>query len=174
MRRPTRCCSCLKKIKQVVYVSKESNETSRNVHSMNMAKILAIHGCFYLCSLSKENNIEHFSATWSWLTLQERQSCSREKCLYGYFRSYRSFVCTCRISEFVCINCEPSREKATLWNLRKVSTMVSVRSPCSLTTVETFRHWQISCVLSNNSTEVNGFLEIIGPYRLVLASFPFL
>ena len=39
--------------------------------------------------------------------------------------------------------------KGTLWELRKVSTVVSLRSPRRLTTVETFRYWQIFCVLSD-------------------------
>ena len=39
-----------------------------------------------------------------------------------------------------------------LWELRKVSTLVSLHSPRSLTTIETFRYSQIFCVLSSNST----------------------
>ena len=46
--------------------------------------------------------------------------------------------------------CDPSREKGSHGNLRKVSTVVRLRNPRSLTTVETFRYWLIFCVLSDN------------------------
>ena len=49
--------------------------------------------------------------------------------------------------------------------------LVSLRR---LTTVETFRYWQIFCVSSDNSTYLNCHFEIIKPYRPVFASFPFL
>ena len=48
--------------------------------------------------------------------------------------------------------CDPHQAKRTLWELRKVSTLVSLHSPHRLTTVETFRYWQIFYVLSDNST----------------------
>ena len=66
----------------------------------------------------------------------------------------------------------PVKTRACLGkDLRKVSTLVSLCSPCRLTTVETFRYWQIFCVLSDNSTILNCHFEIIEPYQRVLASF---
>ena len=59
----------------------------------------------------------------------------------------------------------PITRKGTLWELRKVSTMVSLRSPRRLTMVETFRYWQIFCVLSDKLWNCIG---------LRLASFPLL
>ena len=44
------------------------------------------------------------------------------------------------------------KQKGTLWDLWKVLTLVSLHSPRGLTMVETFRYWQIFCVLSDNST----------------------
>ena len=67
----------------------------------------------------------------------------------------------------------PITRKATLWELWKVSTLVSLRSPRRLTTVDTFCYWQIFCVFSDNSTELNCHLEIIEPYQPVLALFLF-
>ena len=61
--------------------------------------------------------------------------------------------------------------KGTFWELRKGSTLVSRRIPCSLTMVEAFRYLQIFCVLIDNSTILNGHFEIIEPYRPVLTSF---
>ena len=65
----------------------------------------------------------------------------------------------------------PITLKGTLWELRKVSTLIRLHSPRSLTTVETFRSWQIFCVSSDNSTKVNCQFEIIEAYRPVLDSF---
>ena len=45
----------------------------------------------------------------------------------------------------------PITLKGTLWELWKVLTLVNLRSPRSLTTVKTFRYWQIFCVLSDNT-----------------------
>ena len=65
----------------------------------------------------------------------------------------------------------PSTRKRTSWELRKVLILVSLCSPRSLTTVETFGRF---CVLSDNSTLLNCHFEIIKPYWPVLASFQFL
>ena len=43
-----------------------------------------------------------------------------------------------------------------------------------LTTVETFRYWQTSFVLSNNSTLLNRHFKMIEQYRRVVTSFPLL
>ena len=67
----------------------------------------------------------------------------------------------------------PITQKGTLWELRKVLTLVSLRSPRRLTTVEIFCYWQIFCVLSDNSTLLNYHFEIIESYRPVLSSLPF-
>ena len=53
-------------------------------------------------------------------------------------------------SHLVCI-CDLSRGKGHYGNCKKVSNLISLRSPSRLTKVETFRYWQIFCVLSDNS-----------------------
>ena len=62
--------------------------------------------------------------------------------------------------------------KGTFWKLRKVSTLVRLCEPRSLTRVDTFRSWQIFCVLNNNSTLINCHFKNIDWYQPVLSSFP--
>ena len=69
------------------------------------------------------------------------------------------------------IICDPSYKKGPYG---KVLTLISLRSPRTLTKVKTFRYWQIFCLLSENSTKVNCHFEINEPYRPVFASFLFL
>ena len=67
----------------------------------------------------------------------------------------------------------PIKRKGTLWEVWKVSTLVSLRSSHSLTTDETFCYRQIFCVLSEfYLTKLS--LWIFKPYWPALASFPML
>ena len=64
--------------------------------------------------------------------------------------------------------------KRDLMGVAKSMTSVSLRSPRRLITVETFRYWQIFCVLCDNSTSLNFHVETIESYRPFLASSPFI
>ena len=65
----------------------------------------------------------------------------------------------------------PITQKVTLWELRKVSTLVSLRSPPRLTKDDTFCYWQISIWLKCHFETIQLYRPVPVP---VLASFPFL
>ena len=89
----------------------------------------------------------------------------KEIILYSLKMSCNQLASLCSELIFFSYHLWPITWKGTLWQLWKVSTLVSLCSPCRQTTVKTFCYWQIFCdnlpnltvtlKLSNNSISLS-------------------
>ena len=80
---------------------------------------------------------------WEWVTSQTKKTMICEKNVSGKKSVDQQKSAKTAKADHV---------KRDSMGIAKSMDPVSLRSPCSLTTVETFRYWQIFCVLRDNST----------------------